>query len=70
MIAHVTERTGLRRARIARIKAHHAALRTASHSSMKAESWFQLRIVGVTAIRERGFGRAFLLGRDWLGAVS
>jgi hypothetical protein len=25
---------------------------------MKAENWFQLRIVGVTAIRELGFGRA------------
>jgi hypothetical protein len=23
---------------------------------MKAENWFQLRIVGVTAIREPGFG--------------
>ena len=25
---------------------------------MKTENWFQLRIVGVTAIREPGFGRA------------
>ena len=29
---------------------------------MKAENWFQLRIVGVTAIREPGFGRAFSMG--------
>jgi hypothetical protein len=43
---------------IAVVEAHHAALRTPSHSSMKAENWFQLRIVGVTAIREPGFCRA------------
>ena len=36
----------------------HAAIRSSSHSSMKAEFWFQLRIVGVTTIREPGFGRA------------
>jgi len=35
-------------ARIAVVEAHHAALRSSSHSSMKAENWFQLRIVGVT----------------------
>jgi hypothetical protein len=29
-------------------EAHHAAIRSSSHSSMKAENWFQLRIVGVT----------------------
>jgi hypothetical protein len=29
---------------------------------MKAENWFQLRIVGVTTIREPGFGRAFSVG--------
>jgi len=40
------------------VKAHHAAIRSSSHSSMKAENWFQLRIVGVTAKRELGFGRA------------
>jgi hypothetical protein len=28
--------------------APHAAIRSSSHSSMKAENWFQLRIVGVT----------------------
>ena len=28
------------------VDAHHAALRSSSHSSMKAENWFQLRIVG------------------------
>jgi hypothetical protein len=41
------------------VEAHHAVIRSSSHSSMKAENWFQLRIVGVTAIREPGFGRAF-----------
>ena len=35
-------------ARIAVVEAHHAAIRSSSHSSMKAENWFQLRIVGVT----------------------
>jgi hypothetical protein len=40
------------------VEAPHAALRSSSHASMKAENWFQLRIVGVTAIREPGFGRA------------
>jgi len=38
------------RARIGVVEAHHAALRSSSHSSMKAENWFQLRIVGVTII--------------------
>jgi hypothetical protein len=32
--------------------------RSPSHSAMKTENWFQLRIVGVTAIREPGFCRA------------
>ena len=32
----------------AEVEAHHAAFRSSSHSSMKAENWFQLRIVGVT----------------------
>ena len=49
MIAQGIERTEL--------EAHHAAIRSASHSSMKAENWFQLRVVGVTSIRP-GFGRA------------
>lgn len=40
------------------VEAPHAAVRSSSHSSMKAENWFQLRIVGVTAIREFGFGLA------------
>ena len=44
------------------VEAHHAALRSSSHSSMKAENWFQLRIVGVTAKRELGFGRASCRG--------
>jgi hypothetical protein len=30
------------------VEACHAAIRSSSHSSMKAENWFQLRIVGVT----------------------
>ena len=42
---------------IAVVEAHRAAIRSPSHSSMKAENWFQLRIVGVTAIRAPGFGR-------------
>ena len=32
------------------VEAPHAAIRSSSHSSMKAENWFQLRIVGVTII--------------------
>jgi hypothetical protein len=43
---------------IAVVQAHHAAFRSSSHSSMKAENWFQLRVVGVTSTREPGFGRA------------
>jgi len=43
---------------IAVVEAHHAAIRSSSHSSMKAENWFQLRTVGVTTTREPGFGRA------------
>ena len=39
-------------ARIAVVEAHHAALRSSSHSSMKAENWFQLRFVGVTKNQE------------------
>jgi hypothetical protein len=38
---------------IAVVGAHHAAIRSSSHCSMKAENWFQLRIVGVTAIEAR-----------------
>ena len=52
---------------IAVFEARHAAIRSPSHSSMKAENWFQLRIVGVTTIRARlqpgiFFGR--LIGRQ------
>jgi hypothetical protein len=43
---------------IAVVQAHHAAFRSSSHSSMKAENCFQLRVVGVTAIKEPSFGRA------------
>jgi hypothetical protein len=43
---------------VAVVEAHHTAIRSSSHSSMKTENWLQLRIVGVTAIREPGFGRA------------
>ena len=35
---------------IAYVGAHHAVIRSSSHSSMKTENWFQLRIVGVTTI--------------------
>ena len=39
---------------IAVVEAHHAAIRSSSHSSMKTENWFQLRIVGGRpALRER-----------------
>ncbi len=38
---------------IAVVEADHAAIRSSSHSSMKAENWFQLRIVGVTAMKVR-----------------
>ena len=48
---------------IAVIKAPHAAIRSLSHSSTKAENWFQLRIVGVTSI-EPSLGRAFFVERD------
>ena len=38
---------------------------------MKAENWFQLRIVGVTSIKEPGFGRAFFYRRAQPGrAIS
>jgi len=43
---------------IAVVEAHHADIRSLSHSSMKAGNWFQLRVVEVTAIRKPGFGRA------------
>jgi hypothetical protein len=33
---------------IAIVEARHSAIRSLSHSSMKAENWFQFRIVGVT----------------------
>ena len=49
MITRVIERTGLSCARIAVLQAHHADIRSSSHSSMKAENWFQLRVVGVTS---------------------
>jgi len=35
---------------IAVVEAHHADIRSLSHSSMKTENWFQLRVVGVTKI--------------------
>ena len=35
------------------VEARHAAIRSSPHSSMKAENWFQLRIVGVTIIKAR-----------------
>jgi hypothetical protein len=35
---------------IAVVEAHHVALRSSSHSSMKAEDWLQLRVIGVTII--------------------
>jgi hypothetical protein len=40
------------------VKSHHAAIRSLSHSSMKAESSFQLQVLGVTALIEPGSGRA------------
>ena len=54
---------------IAAVEAHHAAIRSSSHSSMKAENWFQLRVVGVTAIKEPGFGRVFYYRRTPAGRV-
>ena len=44
-----------------------ASLRSASHSSIKAENSFQLRVLGVTTIREPGFGRAFFLSHSAAG---
>ena len=35
---------------IAVVEAHHVAIRSSSQSAMKAENWFQLRVVGVTTI--------------------
>ena len=52
---------------IAVVEAHHVAIRSSFHASMKAENWFQLRIVGVTAIKEPGSGRALFLS---LGAAG
>jgi hypothetical protein len=47
---------------IAVVEAHHPALRSASHSSMKAENWFQLCIVGVTKkTRDSDSGRSPLV---------
>ena len=47
---------------IAVVKAHHAATRSSSHSSMKAENWFQLRVVGVTTeARDSDFGQSPLM---------
>jgi hypothetical protein len=54
----LASRSARSRASTAVVEAHHAALRSPSHSSTKAENWFQLRLVGVTAIREPGFCRA------------
>lgn len=59
---------------IAVVEAHHAAIRSSCHSSMKADNSFQLRVVGVTIIRalfRPGFSlvgglpetRAALIGR-------
>ena len=48
---------------IAVVETHHAAIRSSSHSSMKAENWFQLRNVGVTS-EKPGFGWAFSMERD------
>ena len=50
------------RASTALAEAHHAAIRSLSHSSMKAENWFQLRIVGVTKkTRDSDSGRGPLV---------
>ena len=38
---------------IAVVEAHPGAIRSSSHSSMKAEIWFQLRVAGVTTIKAR-----------------
>jgi hypothetical protein len=47
---------------IAVVEAHDAAIRSSSHSSMKAENWFQLRIVGVTKnTRDSDSGRSPLV---------
>ena len=44
------------------VEAPHAAVRSSSHSSMKAENWFQLRIVGVTTeARDSDFGQSPLM---------
>jgi len=51
---------------IAVAEAHHAAFRSPSHSSMKAENWFQLRIVGVTE-KARSSDRAFFRSSDRQG---
>lgn len=40
------------------VKSHHAAIRSLSHSSMTAESSFQLQVLGVTATEKPGFGPA------------
>jgi hypothetical protein len=52
MIAKVTQRTergslGSSAPRVSGVQGH-AALRSSSQSLMKAENWFQLRVVGVT----------------------
>ena len=47
---------------IAVVEAHHSAIRSSSHSSMKAESWFQLQVLGVTKkSRDSDFGRSPLM---------
>ena len=62
MIANVINRAGLIRAPIAVVQAHHAALRSSSHSSMKTENWFQLCVFGVTQkTRDSDFGRSPLV---------
>ena len=53
---------------IAVVEAHHAAIRSWSHSSMKAENWFQLRVVGVTQ-KAKGLRRKARL-LFWHGAPS
>jgi len=48
---------------VAVLEAPQAAIRSSSHSSMKTENWFQLRIVGVTnRSRDSDFGRSPLAG--------
>ena len=48
---------------IAVVEAHHTAIQSLSHSSMKAENWFQLRVLGVTE-QARSSDRAFFGSSD------